>query len=669
MSDIRKKINYLTNELHNHNHRYYVEDNPILTDIEFDLMLKELVELEAENPQFFDPNSPTQRVGGSITKSFKSSSHRYPMYSLSNTYSKDEIIKWEERILKILGNDIPISYSCELKFDGASINLTYKDGELVKALTRGDGLQGDEITENIKTIKTIPLRLKGEYPKFFEVRGEIILPIKDFNKMNIQRAELGEALYSNPRNTASGSLKLQDSSQVARRPLKCFVYSVVGDELNLYDQSEVLKKARTWGFKVPNSAKLVDSIDKVFDFIKYWDSEREKLDYEIDGVVIKVNSLLHQDKLGYTAKAPRWAIAYKYKAEQAATILEGVHFQVGRTGAVTPVARLKPILISGTLVKRASLHNSDQIEKLQLRLGDTVFVEKGGEIIPKITGVKELERGDLSHKLKFISNCPECNFPLFREKGEAQHYCKNENVCPPQKIGKIQHFISRKAMDIEGLGGETVAMFYHAGLISNIVDLYKINKEQILPLEGMAEKSANNIINAISKSVEKPFSKVLFALGIRYVGETVAKKLAKSYNSINNLISASKENLINTEEIGEKIAQSIIDYFSIQDNLKLVKSLESFGLKMKSFNKNNPNYIHPAFYNKRFVISGVFDAFSREEIKNEIEKLGGILVTSISSKTDYLVAGKGIGPSKEIKAKNQNIPILSEKDFNSLKSS
>jgi len=667
MYDIRKKINFLRNELHNHNHRYYVEDNPILTDLEFDLMLKELVELEAENPQFFDPNSPTQRVGGSTVKSFKSSSHRYPMYSLSNTYTKDEIIKWEERILKILGNDIPISYSCELKFDGASINLTYKDGELVKALTRGDGLQGDEITENIKTIKTIPLRLKGEYPKFFEVRGEIILTIKDFNEMNMQRAELGEALYSNPRNTASGSLKLQDSSQVARRPLKCFIYSVVGDELNLYDQSEVLKKARAWGFKVPNSAKLVDSIEKVFDFIKYWDSERGKLDYEIDGVVIKVNSLLHQDKLGYTAKAPRWAIAYKYKAEQAATILEGVHFQVGRTGAVTPVARLKPILISGTLVKRASLHNSDQIEKLQLRLGDTVFVEKGGEIIPKITGVKELERGDLSDKLKFISNCPECNFPLFREKGEAQHYCKNENACPPQKIGKIQHFISRKAMDIEGLGGETVAMFYHAGLISNIVDLYKINKEQILPLEGMAEKSANNIINAISKSVEKPFSKVLFALGIRYVGETVAKKLAKSYNSINNLISASKENLTNTEEIGEKIAQSIIDYFSIQDNLKLVKSLESFGLRMKSL--NNPNYNHPAFYNKRFVISGVFDAFSREEIKNEIEKLGGILVTSISSKTDYLVAGKGIGPSKEIKAKNQKIPILSEKDFNILKSS
>ena len=667
MYDIRKKINFLRNELHNHNHRYYVEDNPILTDLEFDLMLKELVKLEAENPEFFDPNSPTQRVGGSITKSFKSSSHRYPMYSLSNTYTKDEIIKWEERILKVLGNNITVSYSCELKFDGASINLTYKEGELVKALTRGDGLQGDEITENIKTIKTIPLRLKGEYPKFFEVRGEIILPIKEFNKMNMQRAELGEALYSNPRNTASGRLKLQDSSQVARRPLKCFIYSVVGDELNLYDQSEVLKKAREWGFKVPNSAKLVDSIDKVFDFVKYWDSERGKLDYEIDGVVIKVNSLNHQEKLGYTAKSPRWAIAYKYKAEQAATILEGVHFQVGRTGAVTPVARLKPILISGTMVKRASLHNSDQIEKLQLRLGDTVFVEKGGEIIPKITGVKESERGDVLDKLTFISNCPECNFPLFREKGEAQHYCKNENACPPQKIGKIQHFISRKAMDIEGLGGETVAMFYHAGLISNIVDLYKINKEKILQLEGMAEKSANNIINAISKSVEKPFSKVLFALGIRYVGETVAKKLAKSYNSIDNLISASKENLTNTEEIGEKIAQSIIDYFSIQDNIKLVKSLESFGLKMKT--SNNPNYNHLAFYNKRFVISGIFDAYSREEIKNEIEKLGGILVTSISSKTDYLLAGRGIGPSKEIKAKSQNIPILSEKDFNSLKSS
>ena len=384
MYDIKKKIDFLRNELHNHNHRYYVEDSPILTDLEFDTKLRELEKLEAENPQLFDPNSPTQRVGGSITKSFKASSHRYPMYSLSNTYTRDELIKWQERTLKILGKDTPVSYSCELKFDGASINLIYQEGELVKALTRGDGLQGDEITANIKTIKTIPLRLKGEYPKFFEARGEIILPIEDFNQMNLQRGELGEPQYSNPRNTASGSLKLQDSSQVARRPLKCFIYAVAGNELNLYDQFEVLKKAREWGFKVPNSARLVDSIEKVFDFIKYWDSERQKLGYEIDGVVIKVNNLSQQKKLGYTAKAPRWAIAYKYKAQQATTILEGVNYQVGRTGAITPVASLKPILISGTLVKRASLHNSDQLEKLNLRLGDAVYVEKGGEIIPKI---------------------------------------------------------------------------------------------------------------------------------------------------------------------------------------------------------------------------------------------------------------------------------------------
>ena len=667
MYDIRKKIDFLRNELHNHNHRYYVEDSPILTDLEFDTKLRELEKLEAENPQLFDPNSPTQRVGGSITKSFKSSSHRYPMYSLSNTYTRDELIKWQERTLKILGKDTPVSYSCELKFDGASINLIYQEGELVKALTRGDGFQGDDITANIKTIKTIPLRLKGEYPKFFEARGEIILPIEDFNQMNLQRGELGEPQYSNPRNTASGSLKLQDSSQVARRPLKCFIYAVAGDELNLYDQFEVLKKAREWGFKVPNSARLVDSIEKVFHFIKYWDSERHKLDYEIDGVVIKVNNLSQQKKLGYTAKAPRWAIAYKYKAQQVTTILEGVNYQVGRTGAITPVASLKPILISGTLVKRASLHNSDQLEKLNLRLGDSVYVEKGGEIIPKITGIKEGQRGDLSDKINFISNCPECNFPLKREKGEAQHYCKNETACPPQQIGKIQHFISRKALDIEGLGAETVSLFFHEGLISNVADLYKLNKEHIIPLEGMAEKSAYNIINGIKKSVEKPFSKVLFGLGIRFVGETVAKKLANAYSSIERLRLASKEDLTNTDEIGEKIAQSITEYFSIKDNLDLIISLKLSGLKMES--SKSKNIIHPAFYKKRFVVSGVFDAFSREEIKSEIESLGGISVTSVSSKTDYLLAGKGIGPTKEMKAKSLNIQILSENDFDTLRKS
>ena len=667
MYDIQKKIDFLRNELHNHNHRYYVEDSPILTDLEFDTKLRELEKLEAENPQLFDPNSPTQRVGGSITKSFKASSHRYPMYSLSNTYTRDELIKWQERTLKILGKDTPVSYSCELKFDGASINLIYQEGELVKALTRGDGLQGDEITANIKTIKTIPLRLKGEYPKFFEARGEIILTVEDFNKMNLQRVELGEPQYSNPRNTASGSLKLQDSSQVARRPLKCFIYAVAGDELNLYDQFEVLKKAREWGFKVPNSARLVDSIEKVFHFIKYWDSERHKLDYEIDGVVIKVNNLSQQKKLGYTAKAPRWAIAYKYKAQQVTTILEGVNYQVGRTGAITPVASLKPILISGTLVKRASLHNSDQLEKLNLRLGDAVYVEKGGEIIPKITGIKEGQRGDLSDKINFISNCPECNFPLKREKGEAQHYCKNETACPPQQIGKIQHFISRKALDIDGLGAETVSLFFREGLISNIADLYKLNKEHIMPLEGMAEKSAHNIINGIKKSLEKPFSKVLFGLGIRFVGETVAKKLVNAYSSIERLRLASKEDLTNTDEIGEKIAQSITEYFSIKDNLDLIISLKLSGLKMES--SKSKNIIHPAFYKKRFVVSGVFDAFSREEIKSEIESLGGISVTSVSSKTDYLLAGKGIGPTKEMKAKSLNIQILSENDFDTLRKS
>ena len=661
MKEIQEKIIRLRDELHQHNHRYYIEDAPIISDFAFDQLLEELQELEIQYPQFQDPNSPTQRVGGDVTKSFDTVAHRYPMYSLSNTYSKEELLQWEERIRKILGSEAVISYTCELKFDGASISLTYENGELVQALTRGDGIQGDAITTNIKTIKTIPLKLNGDYPPFFEIRGEIILPWEGFHKMNQERAALGEPLYSNPRNTASGSLKLQDSRLVAARPLTCFLYGLAGEQLPIDAQYQALQKAREWGFKVPDSARLVHSIDAVFDFITEWDVKRKDLPYEIDGIVIKVNSLSQQDILGFTAKAPRWAMAYKYKAEQATTVLEGVHYQVGRTGAVTPVAQLKPVLISGTIVKRASLHNADQIEKLALRIGDTVFVEKGGEIIPKITAVKIDERGAQENAVHFITHCPECGSSLEREEGEAQHYCKNEAACPPQQIGKIQHFISRKAMDIEGLGGETVSLLFHEGLLSNVADLYRLQKEQILPLERMAEKSVTNLLEGIEKSKEKPFSKVLFGLGIRYVGETVAKRLTKAFGSLDELQSASVTTLTAIEEIGERIAQSLVTYFSEPSNQHLLEALKSHGLQMEEVHEQRQ--FHSAFKGKRFVVSGVFEGYSREGIKNEIENLGGIIVSSISSKTDYLVAGEGMGPSKEAKAKKLNIPILSESDF------
>src|SRR6056300_1930299 len=582
MKEIQEKIIRLRDELHQHNHRYYVEDTPVISDFAFDQMLRELQELETQYPQFHDPNSPTQRVGGGVTKSFDTVAHRYPMYSLSNTYSKEELLQWEERIRKILGPEAEISYTCELKFDGASISLTYVNGVLTKALTRGDGIQGDAITTNIKTIKTIPLKLNGDYPPYFEIRGEIILPWEGFHKMNKEREVSGEPLYSNPRNTASGSLKLQDSRLVAERPLTCFLYGLAGDELPINSQFEALQKARSWGFKVPDSARLVHSIDAVFDFITEWEAKRKDLPYEIDGIVIKVNSLSQQDILGFTAKAPRWAMAYKYKAERATTVLEGVHYQVGRTGAVTPVAQLKPVLISGTIVKRASLHNADQIEKLALRIGDTVFVEKGGEIIPKITAVKTDERGAQENVVGFISHCPECGSELEREAGEAQHYCKNETACSPQQIGKIQHFISRKAMDIEGLGGETVSLLFHEGLLSNVADLYRLQKEQILPLERMAEKSVNNLLEGIEKSKEKPFSKVLFGLGIRYVGETVAKQLAREFKSIDRLALATLEELTNTEEIGDRIAQSVLDYFASTKNQSQISALKNFGLQMQA---------------------------------------------------------------------------------------
>lgn len=665
MEEIQKKISQLSNELNEHNHLYYIEDAPVITDFKFDQMLSELQDLEKQYPQFKDPNSPTQRVGGGVTKFFDTIEHRYPMYSLSNTYSKDELVQWETRIRKILGVDTEICYTCELKFDGASISLTYENGALVQALTRGDGVQGDAITTNVKTINSIPLKLKGNYPKFFEIRGEIILPWMGFHKMNEKRAELGEPLYSNPRNTASGSLKLQDSSLVAERPLICFLYALAADQLMIDSQFEALKKAREWGFKVPDSASLAHSIDEVFEFITEWDEKRKSLPYEIDGIVIKVNQFNQQNKLGFTAKAPRWAMAYKYQAQQASTVLLEVQYQVGRTGAITPVAILKPVLISGTIVKRASLHNQDQIEKLGLRIGDTVFVEKGGEIIPKIIGIDHDKRASFKEEISFISNCPECKYPLTREVGEVQHYCKNEIACPPQQIGKIQHFIGRKAMDIEGLGGETVSLLFHEGLLSNIADLYRLKKEKILPLERMAEKSVNNLFEGIGKSKNKPFSKVLFGLGIRYVGETVAKRLAKAFGSMNALMGATAEAMTETEEIGGRIAESVVKYFSKSSNIEVIKVLSSSGLQMEE--AQNLNKPHSIFKGKKFVVSGVFEHYSREGIKSEIESFGGIIISSVSSKTNFLVAGDGTGPSKKTKAIDLKIPILNEKDFLDLK--
>jgi len=665
MSTVVEKIESLRKALHEHNHRYYIIDQPTISDYEFDQLLKELQQLEKEYPEYNHPNSPTQRVGGGVTKSFETITHRFPMYSLSNTYSKEELEQWEERLRKILGVEATIEYSCELKFDGVSVSLTYENGALIQALTRGDGTQGDAITTNVKTIPTIPLKLKGDYPPFFEIRGEIILPWKGFNKMNEERAAKGEPLYMNPRNTASGSLKLQDSSLVAKRPLNCFLYALAGDELPLNSQSEALEKARVWGFKVPESAKRVASIEEVFEFIKYWDEKRRSLPYEIDGIVVKVNRFDQQEELGFTAKAPRWAMAYKYQAEQVTTVLKGVQYQVGRTGAVTPVAQLEPVVISGTTVKRASLHNADQIEKLNLRIGDRVFVEKGGEIIPKITAVDDSNRGLEEAKVNFIANCPECGSNLEREAGEAQHYCKNETECPPQKIGKIKHFIGRKAMDIEGLGGETVALLYQEGLLNSIADLYRLEKEQILPLERMADKSVSNLIDGIEQSKEKPFAKVLFGLGIRFVGETVAKKLSKQFKSIQALKEAPLEQLIETDDIGERIAKSLVDYFANPKNQLMISQLESFGLQLSEV-ETEQNH-HTAFEGKRFVVSGVFEQFSREELKKEIELLGGIIVSSVSAKTDYLIAGNGMGPAKKAKAEQHNVPILNELDYLSLK--
>ena len=654
-------IKNLREALNQHNYNYYVLDKPTISDFEFDQKLKQLQELEAQHPDYFDENSPTQRIGGSITKNFETVQHEYRMYSLDNSYSIEDLQDWETRIQKVLG-DVPLEYTCELKYDGASISITYENGRLVRAVTRGDGFQGDDVTNNIKTIKAVPIHLKGDFPDKFDIRGEIILPFAGFEKMNQELIEIGETPYSNPRNTASGSLKLQDSAEVAKRPLDCLLYFVIGNNLPFNTQFEGLQKARDWGFKVPNQSKLAKNLNEVFEFIRFWDTHRHDLPYETDGVVIKVNNLQHQDELGYTAKSPRWAMAYKFKAEQVTTTLNSITYQVGRTGAITPVANLEPVQLAGTIVKRASLHNADQIEKLDIRIGDAVFVEKGGEIIPKIIAVAQ--RGNQSEPTKYITHCPECQTELVRTEGEANHFCPNFYGCPPQIIGRIQHFITRKAMDIDGLGGETVALLFNAGLVTNYADLYELKKEQIIPLERMAEKSADNLIQGIEKSKSIPFERVLYALGIRYVGETVAKKLAKHYKSIDAIAQASMMDLILVDEIGDKIAQSVIQFFDNQENRLIIERLKQFGVQLESGAESV--LLSEKLKGKTFVVSGVFELYSRDELKKAIEDNGGKVGSSISTKTDFVIAGDNMGPAKLEKANQLKIAIISEVDFKNM---
>ncbi|NQX76170.1 NAD-dependent DNA ligase LigA [Gilvibacter sp.] len=658
--EIQQQIQSLREELRQHNYHYYVLDAPVISDFEFDTKLKQLQELEAAHPEFHDPNSPTLRVGGQVTKNFNTLVHEHRMYSLDNSYSKEDLMDWEKRIKKAV--DGPVEYTCELKYDGASMSLTYQDGQLEKAVTRGDGVQGDEVTANIRTIKSVPLQLKGDFPSRFDIRGEIVLPFAGFEAMNVARVAAGEEPYRNPRNTASGSLKLQDSSEVAKRPLECLLYSVVGNNLGLTTQFESLEKAASWGFKVPKHAVLAKSIDEVLEFINHWDVARHELPYETDGVVIKVNNLRQQEELGFTAKAPRWAMAYKFQAEQASAVLHTITYQVGRTGAITPVANLEPVSLAGTIVKRASLHNADQIAKLDIREGDTVYVEKGGEIIPKIVGVDLSQRPADSQPTKYITHCPECQTELVRAADEALHYCPNETGCFPQIVGKIQHYISRKAMDIEGLGGETVALLVKEGLIINYADLYDLRVDQLLPLERMAQKSAENLVDGVAKSREIPFERVLFALGIRYVGETVAKKLARHYKSIEALAQASEDDLIGVDEIGSAIAQSVVQWFSEEKHQQLLSRLQTAGVQLQLSEEVLANQTD-TLKGDVVVVSGVFHRVSRTELKKLIEDNGGKVSSSISSKTTYVVAGDKMGPSKRTKAESLGVALITEDEF------
>jgi DNA ligase (NAD+) len=673
-----KRIKELTQQLNEHNHRYYVLNAPVISDMEFDFLLKELEELEKEYPDYAEANSPTKRVGGDITDKFEKVAHSRPMLSLSNTYSKEDITDWEERIHKAV--DTEIEYVMELKYDGVAIALHYENGQFVRGITRGDGSVGEDVSSNIRTIRSIPLHLTGDFPASFEIRGEIFLPKKEFNKLNEERAKNGEELYANPRNTAAGTLKQQDSAEVAKRKLDCYLYYVLGENLVLPSHFENVEKAAEWGFKVPSSKqRLIEkatSIDGIMDFINYWDVHRHDLPFEIDGIVIKVNKLSLWDELGMTAKSPRWAIAYKFKAETARTRLNKVTYQVGRTGAITPVANLQPVVLAGTTVKRASLHNADQIAKLDIREGDLVLVEKGGEIIPKITGVVLEERPSNSEPLSYIQNCPECGTALIREEGEALHYCPNEIGCPPQIKGKMEHFISRKAMNIEGLGSETVAGLYDKGLVKDIADIYDLKFEQLLGLEfsvgdeesgevkkrSLQEKSVKNLIEGLETSKSVPFERVLFALGIRFVGETVAKKLVKHFKNIDALQNASREALLEADEVGEKIADSILYYFSEEKNRTIVRRLREAGLQFES-QATESLAASEKLKGLTFVVSGVFTNFSRDGIKESIEANGGKVSGSISSKTSYVLAGDDMGPSKRKKAEDLGVKIIGEAEY------
>lgn len=660
----KQEIAELTNEINLHNHNYYVLSKPTISDYDFDMLLEKLQQLETQFPQFAYENSPTKRVGGTITKNFETVKHKYPMLSLSNSYSKAEITDFENRIKKLVDGDL--EYVCELKYDGVAIGITYKNGNLFQAVTRGDGVQGDNITENVKTIRTIPLQLKGNYPDEFEIRGEIFMPKKVFEQLNKEKEEIGEQLYANARNTASGTIKMQDSTIVAQRKLDSYLYFVLGENLEAKTHLEAINNAKEWGFKVPLEEKKYitkcSSVDEIFAFINYWDKARHQLDFDIDGIVIKVNSFDKQQELGITAKSPKWAIAYKFKAEQVKTKLLEITYQVGRTGAITPVANLQPVQLAGTTVKRASLHNADQIEKLDIRVNDTVLVEKGGEIIPKIVGVEITQRDIFSQPTQYVTHCPECGTELVRTEGDAKHFCPNEWDCSPQIKGKITHFISRKAMNIDGLGEETIELLVDKNLIKNSADLYNLTYNQLVELEGFKDKKVQNILDGLVQSKQVPFERVLYAIGIRFVGETVAKKLAKQFKSLENIKKATFDELKAADEIGEKIAESIMQFFANETNKKVIEQLQEIGLHFSLSDEQiaaSSNKLEGLI----FVVSGVFSQFSRDELKNSIEQNGGKISGSISKKTNYVVAGENMGPSKLQKAQELGIKIIDEHQF------
>lgn len=659
--DPKERILELREQLHRHNHNYYILNSPTISDIDFDMLMRELQELEAANPDMYDPNSPTLRVGSDITKDFKQVQHRYPMLSLGNTYSKSEVAEFYERVKKGLNEEFEIC--CELKFDGTSISLTYEEGKLVRAVTRGDGEKGDDVTANVRTIRTVPLVLSGSgYPREFEIRGEVLMPWQVFERLNEERAAAGEQLFANPRNAASGTLKLQDSSVVAKRGLDAYLYFMLGEQLPADGHYENLKAAAEWGFKISDYTRKCKTIDEVFGFIDYIDVERRNLPFATDGIVLKVNSLRQQRHLGYTSKSPRWAIAYKFQAERALTRLNEVTYQVGRTGVVTPVANLDPVQLSGTVVKRASLHNADIIEKFDLYIGDMVYVEKGGEIIPKITGVDVDARFMLGEKVKFIAKCPCCGTPLVRNAGEAAHYCPNYSACPPQIKSRIEHFVSRDAMNIESIGPETVELLYNYGLVKDIAGIYSLGVEELMFLPRMGQKSAENIVAGIKRSLEVPFERVLFALGIRFVGATVAKRLARSFKSIDNLMNASFEELVDVEDIGERIAASVREFFANEVNRELVEKLKAAGLEFEaSDDAATPG--SELLKGQSVVVSGVFSLHSRDEYKAMIENNGGKNVGSVSKSTSFILAGENMGPSKLEKAQKLGIRIVGEEEF------